>query len=119
MDQNEIVLRAIGILTESKDMFDILNQDVDAEYETNGAIGTLFNDVFPDVVLPAEATAQQAGEAVAQAALTSALKLVGAFAFLFSELADVNDAGHGGIKTADLLRELALRFSNPPADDNA
>ncbi|MFC8201343.1 hypothetical protein ACFUTV_39000 [Streptomyces sp. NPDC057298] len=117
MDQNELVLRAIGILTESRPMHAALNEDVDADYETSGAIGELFNGTFPSVAVPAEATAQETGEAVAQAAVTAAVKLVGAFTFLFSELADLHDAGRTDIKTEDLLRELALRFSNPQADD--
>lgn len=119
MDQNEIVLRAIGILTESKDMFSTLNRDADAEYETSGAIGNLLQGAFPRFEIPADATAQEAGQAVLQGAFATTLQLVSAFTFLFSELADVNDAGPGNIKSADVLRELALRFSNPSADDDA
>lgn len=112
MDQNEMVLRAIGILTESHNMFAALNEDVDADYETNGVIGHLFNDAFPTITIPGDATPAEAGEAVAKAAVTTSVQLVSAFAFLFSELAEVHDAGRSDIKTADLLRELALRFSN-------
>jgi hypothetical protein len=36
---------------------------------------------------------------------------VGAFAFLFSELADLHDSGRTDVKTADLLQDLALRMS--------
>lgn len=119
MDQNELILRAIGILTESQNMFAALNKDVDADYEVSGAIGELLNGVFPAVEVPPEATVQEAGQAVAEAAVATAVKLVSAFTFLFAELADAHDSGRSDVKTADLLRELALRFSNPPAEDGA
>lgn len=119
MDQNDVILRAIGILTESQNMYDVLNENVDADYETNGAIGHLFNEAFPTVTIPANATPQEAGEAVAKAAVATSIQLVGAFTFLFSELADVHDAGRSDVKTADLLRALALRFSNPSTDADA
>lgn len=117
MDHNEVVLRAIGILTESQSMSATLNEDVDADYKINGAIGQLFNEVLPTVAIPAGATAEEAGTAVAKAAVTTTVQLMSAFAFLFSALADVHDAGRSDIKTADLLRDLALRFSNPPTED--
>ncbi|MDT0467054.1 hypothetical protein [Streptomyces gibsoniae] len=116
MDQTEVVLRVIGILTESQRMYAAVNEDVEADYQTSGAIGELFNEVFPSVAIPVGATPQEAGEAVAHAAVATTIKLTGAFAFLFSELAAVHDDGRSDIKSEDLLRELALRFFNPPAD---
>jgi hypothetical protein len=118
MDQNEVVLRAIGILTEAQNMFAALNEDPDADYELSPAFATLINEVLPTVLVPEDASPREAAETAAQAVAASALQLVHAFAFLFSELADVHDAGHSDIKSADLLQDLALRFSHPPQDED-
>ena len=117
MDQNEVIARVIGILTESRNMYEALNQDPEADYETSNAIGTLFNEMFLTVMVPANATPQRAGEMVAQAAVDSTIQIAGAFAFLFSELAAAHDAGRTDITTADLMKEIALRFSDPQPED--
>jgi hypothetical protein len=69
--------------------------------------------MLPTVAIPVEATAPEAGQMVAEAAAMASLNMANAFTFLFSELADVHDAGRSDITTDDLLRKLALRFSSP------
>ncbi|MFC7260055.1 MULTISPECIES: hypothetical protein [Streptomyces] len=112
MEQTEIILRAIGVLTETNAMVRRIAQDEDAEVESAEThLGALVTEVFPRVEVPADAGPAEAGQAVADAYLPAAISLVGAFAFLFSELADIHDSGRTDIKTADLLRDLALRMS--------
>ncbi|MFI1377269.1 hypothetical protein ACH4UY_35370 [Streptomyces longwoodensis] len=118
MEHNEVILRAIGVLTETQPMLAALNEDVDAKYEADTVIGELVNEMLPTVEVPSTATALEVGQAVADAAAQATISIVGAFAFLFSELATIHDAGRNDITTEELLRELALRFSNP-ADDGA
>ncbi|MFE5140492.1 hypothetical protein [Streptomyces fagopyri] len=116
MEQTEIILRAIGVLTETNAMVRRIAQDEDAGPETTETqLGALVTEVFPRVEVPADAGPAEAGQAVADAYLPATISLVGAFAFLFSELADVHDSGQTDIKTADLLQDLALRMSR--ADD--
>ncbi|MHA5052435.1 hypothetical protein [Streptomyces sp. SD15] len=118
MEQTEIILRAIGVLTETNAMVRRIAQaDDDAEVEsTETQLGALVTEVFPRVEVPADAGPAEAGQAVADAYLPATISLVGAFAFLFSELADLHDSGRTDIKSADLLQDLALRMSRA---DNA
>ncbi|MCX5554980.1 hypothetical protein [Streptomyces sp. NBC_00038] len=119
MEQTEIILRAIGVLTETNAMVRRIAEadNDDAEVEsTETQLGALVTEVFPRVEVPADAGPAEAGQAVADAYLPATISLVGAFAFLFSELADLHDSGRTDVKTADLLQDLALRMSRA---DNA
>lgn len=112
MEPNEIVLRAIGVLTKTGEWYKTLDQDVDAELEDEGQpIEGLIQDVFPNVEIPAGVDPVQAARTVIDAAVPAMMELLGAFAYLFSELAAVHDGGRSDIKTADLLRELGLRMA--------
>ncbi|MFD4527536.1 hypothetical protein ACFWP7_27105 [Streptomyces sp. NPDC058470] len=117
MEQTEIILRAIGVLTETNAMVRRIAQsdDDDADdTEVESAetqLGALVTEVFPRVEVPSDAGPAEAGQAVADAYLPATISLVGAFAFLFSELADLHDSGRTDVKTADLLQDLALRMS--------
>ncbi|KAA0921295.1 MULTISPECIES: hypothetical protein [Streptomyces] len=118
MEQSEIILRAIGVLTETQEMVRRLNEDTAADMDAGEAqLGRLVTEVFPTVEVPGDATPAEAGQAVVDALMPAAISLVGAFAFLFSELAEVHDTGRSEIKSTDLLRALALRLSRP--DDEA
>ena len=112
MEQTEIILRAIGVLTETNDMVRRIAEDENADIDAGESqLGRLVTEVFPVVEVPGDAGPAEAGQAVADAYLPATISLVGAFAFLFSELADVHDAGRTDITTADLLQDLALRMS--------
>ncbi|MEU5340137.1 MULTISPECIES: hypothetical protein [unclassified Streptomyces] len=113
MEQSEIILRAIGVLTETQEMVRRLNEDVEVDIDAGEAqLGRLVTEVFPSVEVPGDATPAEAGQAVVDALMPAAISLVGAFAFLFSELAEVHDTGRIDIKSTELLRGLALRLSN-------
>ncbi|MEV4035598.1 hypothetical protein [Streptomyces umbrinus] len=113
MEQSEIILRAIGVLTETQEMVRRLNEDVEVDIDAGEAqLGRLVTEVFPSVEVPGDATPAEAGQAVIDALMPAAISLVGAFAFLFSELAEVHDTGRTEIKSTELLRTLALRLSN-------
>ncbi|MFI6273888.1 hypothetical protein [Streptomyces sp. NPDC050988] len=113
MEQSEIILRAIGVLTETQEMVRRLNEDVEVDIDAGEAqLGRLVTEVFPAVEVPGDATPAEAGQAVIDALMPAAISLVGAFAFLFSELAEVHDTGRTDIKSTELLRTLALRLSN-------
>ncbi|MEU4167824.1 hypothetical protein AB0F46_13165 [Streptomyces sp. NPDC026665] len=112
MEQTEIILRAIGVLTETNAMVRRIAQDEEDGVESaENNLGALVTEVFPRVEVPGDAGPAEAGQAVADAYLPAAISLVGAFAFLFSELADLHDSGRTDVKTADLLQDLALRMS--------
>ncbi|MFD5749329.1 hypothetical protein [Streptomyces sp. NPDC127033] len=136
MEQNEVVLRAIGILTQSAEWIRSADRDAGpgpgaepgaepgpelgtepgTEPETgNGAgqIGSLLAEVFPSFTVSPEATPLEAAHSVTEAALPPIMQLIGAFTFVFTELARVHDAGRTDITSEELLRELALRMSLP------
>ncbi|MFE9680083.1 hypothetical protein ACFYXC_07985 [Streptomyces sp. NPDC002701] len=118
MEQSEIILRAIGVLTETQEMVRRLNEETEVDIDAGEAqLGRLVTEVFPSVEVPGDATPAEAGQAVVDALMPAAISLVGAFAFLFSELADVHDTGRSEIKSTELLRTLALRLST--TDSNA
>jgi hypothetical protein len=118
MEQSEIILRAIGVLTETQEMVRRLNGDVEVDIDAGEAqLGRLVTEVFPAVEVPGDATPAEAGQAVVDSLMPAAISLVGAFAFLFSELADIHDTGRSDIKSTELLRTLALRLSNTDPSD--
>ncbi|WP_221356985.1 hypothetical protein [Streptomyces beigongshangae] len=113
MEQSEIILRAIGVLTETQEMVRRLNEETEIDLDAGEAqLGRLVTEVFPSVEVPGDATPAEAGQAVIDALMPAAISLVGAFAFLFSELADVHDTGRSDVKSTELLRTLALRLSD-------
>src|SRR5882757_10083977 len=106
MEQTEIILRAIGVLTETNAMVRRIAQSDDDEADDTEVesaetqLGALVTEVFPRVEVPSDAGPAEAGQAVADAYLPATISLVGAFAFLFSELADLHDSGRTDVKTA-------------------
>lgn len=125
MEQSEVVLRAIGILTQSAEWIRTANRGVDARVDDEsdgesadrdsgeGQIGSLLAEVFPSFEVSQDATPLEAAHAVTEAALPAIMQLIGAFTFVFSELADAHDTGRTDVTSADVLRELALRMSRP------
>ncbi|MFI6700717.1 hypothetical protein ACIBJC_17390 [Streptomyces sp. NPDC050509] len=132
MEQNEVVLRAIGILTQSAEWIRTADRDAepgpaagaepaagaDSGGDTGaGQIGSLLAEVFPSFTVSSEATPLEAAHSVTEAALPPIMQLIGAFTFVFTELARVHDAGRTDITSEELLRELALRMSQPNDED--
>lgn len=121
MEQNEVVLRAIGILTQSAEWIRTANRQADegdpgaevAAGSGKGQIGSLLAEVFPSFPVSSDATPLEAAHSVTEAALPAIMQLIGAFTYVYAELAEVHDAGRTDISSEDLLRDLALRMSRP------
>ncbi|MFE3137476.1 hypothetical protein [Streptomyces scopuliridis] len=121
MEQSEVVLRAIGILTQSAEWIRTANLDADGDSgmgsgergSGEGQIGSLLAEVFPSFTVSPESTPLEAAHAVTAAALPPMMQLIGAFTYVFAQLAEVHDSGRTDITSEDLLRELALRMSRP------
>ncbi|MBO1330349.1 hypothetical protein [Streptomyces sp. VRA16 Mangrove soil] len=112
MEQREIILRAIGVLTETQEMVRRLS-DGEALDTDLTQLGRLVSEVFPTVEIPAGASAEQAAELTIAALMPASVSLVEAFAFLFTQLAKVHDEGHSDVNSAELLQEIAVRMSDP------
>ncbi|MEV4974094.1 hypothetical protein [Streptomyces scopuliridis] len=129
MEQSEVVLRAIGILTQSAEWIRTANRDAGRDMDGDigreggavggergsgeGQIGSLLAEVFPSFTVSPESTPLEAAHAVTAAALPPMMQLIGAFTYVFTQLAEVHDSGRTDITSEDLLRELALRMSRP------
>ncbi|MFJ9028120.1 hypothetical protein ACIRQP_06275 [Streptomyces sp. NPDC102274] len=137
MEQSEVVLRAIGILTQSAEWIRTANRDAGGDSlgdaggdaggdigaaggaeggrrgSGEGQIGSLLAEVFPSFTVSPESTPLEAAHAVTAAALPPMMQLIGAFTYVFAQLAEVHDSGRTDITSEELLRELALRMSRP------
>ncbi|MFK0154625.1 hypothetical protein ACIQVK_21440 [Streptomyces sp. NPDC090493] len=103
MDDNDVMLRAIGILTQGKDGLTTIRSEGAAPGGMSDTVAKLVADLFPD--------------RMPSAISTGIAELVVAFVYLHSELAELHDSGRTDITSEELLRKLALEFSTPP-DDN-
>jgi hypothetical protein len=112
MEQREIILRAIGVLTETHEMVRRLS-DGEALDTDLTQLGRLVSEVFPTIEIPSGATAEEAAELAIAALMPASVSLVEAFAFLFTQLAKVHDEGRMDVNSSELLQEIALRMSDP------
>ncbi|QIQ02694.1 hypothetical protein [Streptomyces liangshanensis] len=137
MEQNEVVLRAIGILTQSAEWIRTAGRHPESTDSPDGPggpddpsagaagrggsgegqIGSLLAEVFPSFEVSSDATPLEAAHAVTEAALPAIMQLIGAFTYVHSELAQLHDSGRSDITSEELLRDLALRMSRPPQDN--
>ncbi|MEU6390815.1 hypothetical protein [Streptomyces sp. NPDC046939] len=112
MEQREIVLRAIGVLTETQEMVRRINDGAELDNDLT-QLGRLVSEVFPTIEIPAGADPEEAAELAIAALMPASVSLVEAFAFLFTQLAKVHDEGRTDVGSTELLREIALRMSDP------
>ncbi|MFE1954874.1 MULTISPECIES: hypothetical protein [Streptomyces] len=117
MEQREIILRAIGVLTETQEMVRRLTDGEQLDTDVT-QLGRLVSEVFPTVEIPAGATAEQAAEITISALMPASVSLVEAFAFLFTQLALVHDEGRRDVSSTELLQEIALRMSAPDSPES-
>ncbi|MFJ8826005.1 hypothetical protein ACIREE_30080 [Streptomyces sp. NPDC102467] len=112
MEQREIVLRAIGVLTETQEMVRRLNDGDQLDTDLT-QLGRLVSEVFPTIEIPAGSDPEEAAELTIAALMPASVSLVEAFAFLFTQLAKVHDEGRADVNSTELLQEIALRMSDP------
>ncbi|MFI7341359.1 hypothetical protein ACIBUY_25875 [Streptomyces sp. NPDC050085] len=114
MEQKEIVLRAIGVLTETQEMVRRLNEGDRLDTDLT-QLGQLVTEVFPTIEIPAGSDAEKAAELTIAALMPASVSLVEAFAYLFTQLATVHDEGRTDVSSAELLQEIALRMAESTA----
>ncbi|MFJ9174552.1 hypothetical protein [Streptomyces sp. NPDC102360] len=118
MEQREIILRAIGVLTETHEMVRRLSDGEALDTDVT-QLGRLVSEVFPTIEIPSGASAEEAAELAIAALMPASVSLVEAFAFLFTQLAKVHDEGRMDVQSSELLQEIALRMSDPGAEEEA
>ncbi|MGY0489028.1 hypothetical protein [Streptomyces sp. WG-D5] len=112
MEQREIILRAIGVLTETHEMVRRLSDGEQLDTDLT-QLGRFVSEVFPTIEIPSGATPEEAAELTIAALMPASVSLVEAFAFLFTQLAKIHDEGRGDVSSSELLQEIALRMSDP------
>ncbi|MFH8800688.1 hypothetical protein ACH4F6_13985 [Streptomyces sp. NPDC017936] len=112
--QREIVLRLIGYLTAAVEWG---RTDADTGDGQAEAVGVLLNEVMPKVTVPADMPPEEIGATVSRELADFMARFVTGVGYIFTELADVHDAGRSDISTVDLLRTLALRMQGGPEEE--
>ncbi|GAA5018706.1 hypothetical protein [Kitasatospora paranensis] len=115
MEQNEVLKRVIGILTQAGTWIHDLPAADDSDLDTEqGIVSDLLNDVMPVVAIPSNANAEEIASIVSEALGGRILQLTTAFAMAFWELAEVHDTGRTDLSSLDVLQALALRAETEP-----
>ena len=109
MKDSDFVRRIIGILTEAKQMQTMLEEDPDREDVSGDNVRALLNETMPTIELPASPTPEELGDALSRQLSPVIERLTGAFSLIYLQLADLHDAGHSEVSSADMLQDLALR----------
>ncbi|MDI5964813.1 hypothetical protein [Streptantibioticus silvisoli] len=110
MDDREVTTRVIGILT--RHLGWVGREDVEAVKAEAGALplaAELYQGMFPALNVPTDATPADIARAVYEGAAPAFGTVVAKFCEVFFRLAEVHDAGHSSMTTADLLQELAVQ----------
>ncbi|MEC3998268.1 hypothetical protein VSR01_34175 [Actinacidiphila sp. DG2A-62] len=109
MKDSDFVRRVIGVLTEAKQMQQLLEEDPDREDISGDNVRALLNETMPTIALPSDATPAEIGEALSLQLGPVIERLTGAFSLIFLQLAEVHDSGRTDVSSAEVLQELALR----------
>ncbi|MEU2391808.1 hypothetical protein [Streptomyces sp. NPDC007369] len=100
MTENEIKLKAIAALT-------ALRSGADTAF-----VSDLLAEVVPtQFAVPADATAQEVGQAVIEQMSTPLSALVNGFILAFDALADAHDSAGPDVSTEQILQDLALALA--------
>ncbi|MFD5326837.1 MULTISPECIES: hypothetical protein [unclassified Streptomyces] len=104
-DIRPITLDLIGLLTS------VINQGVEEpEPEYMEAFGSFAVNLMPTIEIPGPMTAEQLSDRLSAEMTKHTIKLLSAFAFVFSELGRIHDEGVQ-MTTAEVLRQLSLDAS--------
>jgi hypothetical protein len=111
MDQTEIMLRVIGILTKGAEWEKLLTVDPDrTDIQTDGTVDAFIREIIPtQFEVPPNAGPQAVANAITRAIVPAIGTMLGCFSMAFLELANEHDASQPAKTSTDILRELALR----------
>jgi hypothetical protein len=119
MEQNEVLSRVVGILTQTLELSRLVEGGAGREDLSPGfeILREFVSDVLRGrVVLPHDASPQEIADAAFEQADIAANQLVYALALAFVRLAEYHDAGTTDVSSIDVLRELAA-FANAPGSE--
>jgi hypothetical protein len=111
MTDGEVLQRVVSLLTHTEELARLLEEDVDRDIDTEPTlISALLGDLVPPVTVPGDASAQEVADVLSQHFGRALERLVSTFAVVFHELAHVHDQGRTDVSSAEVLRDLALRW---------
>lgn len=110
--QDDLTKRLIGFLTGAR----ALSHDEEADDAFLEAVGKFAQDLMPNFTITGQMTSEELSSRISQEMLTHMVRLLSSFAFVFGELADVNDSPLE-MPTAELLQKLAMRSPDGDGTD--
>ncbi len=117
MDDDAVMQRVVGILTQASEYARAIEADPDADVDDTEALASaLLTEIMPTVTLHGDLSAQDVADAVSRELGSVISQLVGTFCAAFLALSRVHDAGRSDVSSADVLRDLALRAAQGEAD---
>lgn len=103
--QDQLTQRLIGFLTGARELGDSEEAE-DAFIETVGAFA---KDLMPDFTVAGRMTQEELAERISEGMTAHMIRLLSAVAFLFGELADVNDSSLE-MSTAEVLQTISANI---------
>lgn len=119
MNDGEVMKRVVGILTQAREVSNLLVEDVDREDLSPDelAIGDLLSEATRvQVEVPGDAAPQEVVDALLASLGPTINQLAGCFIVAFLRLAEVHDSGRTDITSTDILRKLALDWDATTGD---
>lgn len=112
MDQNEVVLRAIGVLTHATELKKQLEQGKDPDVSGRPFESLMDGILYAELNVSEDARPQEVIDAIKKTLDPAVTQLAVAFAQAFQELAEIHDAGRTDVSSDEVLRQLALRLAS-------
>ncbi|MDJ0383500.1 hypothetical protein [Streptomyces sp. G-G2] len=116
MDQNEVIRKVVGILTEAYDAFVHPEADDAPEDEPN-LMGQFLTEAMPRIEISSDASLQEVADQVGREMGRAVTQLAAAFAAAYVELALVHDESDPATSSAEVLRDMAIRAEGPDGYD--
>lgn len=110
--RDQITQQLIGFLAGTG----ALSEQDDEEEEFLAAVGELAISLMPAFTITGQMTQEELSNRISANMASHMVRLLSAFAYLFSELAEVNDNG-ATMTSAELLQTISLSLKNPRAED--
>ncbi|MEU3061840.1 hypothetical protein AB0P12_24650 [Streptomyces subrutilus] len=117
MDQNEVIKKVVGILTEAYADVRPREGEDEADAEEPGLIGQFLTEAMPKIELSPDDSLEELADQVGREMGQAVTQLAAAFAAAYIELALVHDDGDPAVSSADVLRNLAIRAEAQAAGD--
>ncbi|MFD7553443.1 hypothetical protein ACFXA3_09155 [Streptomyces sp. NPDC059456] len=116
MDQNKVIKKVVGILTEAYDDFRQPESADAPDTEDPGLIGQFLTEAMPRIELSPDDSLEEIAEQIGREMGKAVTQLAAAFAAAYIQLALVHDEGDPAVPSAEVLRDMAIRAEGVEGD---